>query len=67
MIFTRFWEAPGPPKIEKKSEKIDFLSRSVSKEGSGRVLGGFWEGFGRVLGGFWDGLGRILGEFWEGF
>ena len=40
-ILLGFWEAPGPQKIEKKSEKIDFPTRSVLKEGSGAVLGGF--------------------------
>ena len=32
---------PGPSKNGKKSEKIDFLTRSVLKKGSGRVQGGF--------------------------
>ena len=55
-ILLGFWEAPGPQKIEKnwkKSEKIDFPTRSVLKEGSGTVLGQFWEDFDRVLDGFW--------------
>ena len=58
---------PGPSKNSKKSEKIDFLSRSVSKEGFGRVLGGFGEGFRRVLGGFWEDFGKVLGRFWMDF
>ena len=43
-ILLGFWEAPGFKKFEKnqeKSEKIDFPTRSVLKEGSGAVLGGF--------------------------
>ena len=51
-ILLGFWEAPGPQKIEKnqkKLEKIDFPTRSVLKEGSGTVLGRFWEDFERVL------------------
>ena len=57
-ILLGFWEAPGPQKIEKmrkkqkKTEKIDFLTRSVSKEGSGTILGRFWEDFKEVLDGF---------------
>ena len=58
---------PGPSKIEKKSEEIDFFSRSVLKGGSGRVLGGFWEDLGRVLGGFWERFGKVLDGFWEDF
>ena len=53
--FFGFWldfGRPGAVKQSKKNENIDFLTRSVLKEASGRVLGGFWEGFGRVLGGF---------------
>ena len=49
---VRFWEAPGLPKIEKKIEKIDFLTRSVLKEGSGRVLGAIFGDFGWILDGF---------------
>ena len=66
MILARFWEAPGAQKINKKSkkfEKIDFLTHAVSKEGSGRVLGGFWEDLGR----FGEDLGRVWEGFWEGF
>ena len=54
-ILLGFWEAPGPQKIEKnqkKSEKIDLSTRSVLKEGSGTVLGRFWEDFERVFDGF---------------
>ena len=61
--FSRFWLDFGRPwgrQKLKKSEKIDFFSRSVLKGGSGRVLGGFWEDLGRVLGGF----GNVLGRFW---
>ena len=70
MIFARFWEARGPPKIEKKlkkSQKIDFLTRSVLKEGSGRVLRGFWDGFGRFWGGFWMDFGGIFARILEVF
>ena len=58
---------PGPSKNSKKSEKIDFFSRSVLKGGSGRVLGGFWEDVGRVLGGSWESFGKVLDGFWEDF
>ena len=54
-ILLGFWEAPGPQKIEKnqkKSEKINFPTRSVLKEGSGTVLGRFCEDFERILNGF---------------
>ena len=54
-ILLGFWEAPGPQKIEKnkkKSETIDFPTRSVLKEGSGTVLVRLWEDFERVLDGF---------------
>ena len=58
VILLGFWEALGPQKIEKsqkKSENIDFPTRLVLKEGSGTVLGRFWEDFERVLDGFgWD-------------
>ena len=53
--FLRFWLDFGRPRAFqklKKSEKFDFLSRSVLKEGFGRVLNGFWESFGRILDGF---------------
>ena len=43
---------PGPSKNCKKSEKIDFLTRSVLNQVSGRVLGRFWEDFNEVLDGF---------------
>ena len=75
MILARFWEARGPPKIEKNPKKsifFDFLTCSVLKEGCGRVLGGFGYGFGRILGAFWMDflkiLRRIFDEklrFWE--
>ena len=54
-ILLGFWEAPGPQKFEKnqkKSKKINFPTRSVLKEGSGTVLGRFWEDFERVVDGF---------------
>ena len=66
MILARFWEAPGPPKIE-KNRKNRFFSRSVLKGGSGRVLGGFWEDLGRVWGGFWKRFGKVLDGFWKDF
>ena len=55
--FSRCWLDFGRPRAlqkVKKSEKIDFFSRSVLKGGSGRVLGGFRERFGKVLDGFWE-------------
>ena len=36
---------------------------AVLKEGSGRVLGEFWDGFGRILEGFRTDLGWILERF----
>ena len=69
-IFRNFGSilgGPGPSKNSKKSEKIVFVSRSVLKGGSGRVLGGFWEDLGRVLGGFWERFGKVLDGFWEDF
>ena len=59
MILARFWEAPGPPKIEKNKKNRFVLAF--------RFEGGFWKGSGRVLGGFREGFGRILEAFWEGF
>ena len=58
-ILPGFWQAPGLQKIS-KIRKIDFLARSVLKEGSGRVLGEFWDGFGRILERFWTDFGWIL-------
>ena len=53
----------GPSKNWKKIEKIDFPTRSVLKEGSGTVLGRFWDGFGRILKGFWMDFNGIWGRF----
>ena len=64
---ARFWEAPGPLKIEKNKNKINFFSRSVLKGGSGRLLGGFGEDLGRVLEGFWEHFGKVLDGFVEDF
>jgi len=36
---------------------------AVLKEGSGRVLGEFWDGFGRILEGFWT----DFNGFWKDF
>ena len=58
-ILARFWEALDPPKI-KKIAKILFFCVAVLKEGSGRVLGEFWDGFGRILEGFWTDFGKIF-------
>ena len=70
---TRFWEAPGPPKIRKNQKKlifdrVQFRRRVLGgfREGFGRILGGFGEDFGKVWGGFWEGFGKILGRiFWK--
>ena len=54
-ILLGFGEARGLQKIEKnskQSEKIDFPTRSVLREGSGTVLGRFGEDFEGVLDGF---------------
>ena len=60
---ARFWEALGPPKIEKNQKKSIFYRVQFRR----RVLGGFWEGLGRVLGGFGEEFGRVLGRFGKGF
>ena len=55
MIFSDFAWILGGPGLSKnltKSKKIDFRTRSVLKEGSGRVLGRFWEDFDEILDGF---------------
>ena len=60
-ILARFWESPSLQKIEKNQKKssfFDFLTRSVLKKGSGRVLGRFWDDFGRILNGFWEDFGK---------
>ena len=44
MILARFWEAPGPPKIEKNQKKSIFFRVPFGRG----VLEGFWEGFGRI-------------------
>ena len=43
------------------------MTRSVLKEGSGRVLGGFWDGFGEDLGRIWDGVGEEFEKIFEAF
>ena len=51
-MLARIWEPSESPKFEKirkKLNKISFLTRSFLKEGSGKVLGRFWEGSGTVL------------------
>ena len=48
--------------MKKEILKNRFLNVFSLKEGSDRVVGGFWDGD-RVVGGFWDGFGRILGRF----
>ena len=66
MIFARFWEARGPPKIEKKLKK----SQKIAKNRFFNAFsfeGGFWEGSKRVLGWFWEVLGRFLDGFWGDF
>ena len=65
-IFSDFaWilGGPGPSKNWKKIENFHFPTRSVLKEGSGRVLGRFWDGFGRILTRFWMDFGKVLGRF----
>ena len=46
-----------------KSENIDFLTGSVLKEGSGRVLGRFWDGLGRISKRFLKDFGGMLKRF----
>ena len=57
-MLARFWESLGPPKIKKNV----LFTRSVLKEGSGRVLGGFWDGFGKNFWNFEWILGRSGGD-----
>ena len=64
-VFFGFWVdfgGPGPSKNREKIEKIDFLTRSFFKEGSGRVLGGSWDGFEVIFKGFWE---RFWSDFWR--
>ena len=66
--FFEFWLDFGRPRAVqkfKKIEKTDFLTRSFLKEGSGRVLGGFWDGFGWILKGFLMDFGKIFGRIWR--
>ena len=67
-IFLNFGSilgGPGPSTNPKKVEKFDFVTRSVLKEGSGRVLGGFWDGLETILKGFSMEFGMILGRIWR--
>ena len=59
MILARFWEAPGPPKLEKNLKNRFVLAF--------RFEGGFWKGSGKVLKGFREGFGSVLGRFWMDF
>ena len=57
VILARFWEAQGPPKIDKKSKKLHpgrFWNASKIFDRFGDSFGRVWEGFGKVLGGFWQ-------------
>ena len=56
-ILARFWDDPGPPKIDTKSKKSC----------SGRFWNALFIVFGTVWGGFWKGLGRVLGGFRQDF
>ena len=56
---------PGPSKNREKIEKIDFLTRSFFKEGSGRVLGGSWDGFEMILKGFSMDFAMIFWGIWR--
>ena len=51
-ILARFWEAPGAPKIDKKSKKS--------------CLGRFWD-VGAIWGAILDRLLQILDGFWQDF
>ena len=57
---ARFWDVPGPPKVNKKFNRScsGRFSNALTfyygfEDGVGMVLGGYWEGFGRVSEGFW--------------
>ena len=52
VILARFWEAPGAPKIDKKSKKS--------------CLGRFWD-VGAIWGAILDRLLQILDGFWQDF
>ena len=65
MILARLWEAPGVPKINKKSKKnaygvhLGFLIDFGSDFGAilvdlGWILDGFWKDFEKILEGFWE-------------
>ena len=58
-ILARFWEAQGPPKIDKKSKKLH-LGRCWNASG---IFNRFGDGFGRV----WEDFGKVLGGFWQNF
>ena len=69
-ILARFREAQGPPKIQEKLKKscserfwstLGIFDRIW--EGSGRVLGRFWEDFWRFLDGFRSPWSPILMDF----
>ena len=51
---------PGPSKNREKIEKIDFLTRSFLKEGSGSVLERFSGDFELIFNGFCDDFLRNL-------
>ena len=55
-ILPGFWKAPGFQKIGKKNRKNQF-SNAFSFEG------GFWEGSGTVLGRFWEDFEGVLDGF----
>ena len=66
MILASFWEAQGPPKIDKKSKKLHLgrfwnASKIVDRFGDG--FGRVWEDFGR----FWEGFGRTFKEIRDNF
>ena len=79
--FLRFWLDFGRPrrlkksiknrkklnKIAKNRKKVDFETGAVRREGSGRVLGRFWEHFGSIFGAILVDFGRILHGFWKDF
>ena len=79
--FLRFWLDFGRPrrlkksiknrkklnKIAKNRKKVDFETGAVQREGSGRVLGRFWQHFGSIFGAILVDLGRIWHGFWKDF
>ena len=69
-ILARFWEALGPPKIEKKLKKIEKIVFGAVLErvwDLGSILEAILERFWWIWDGFWMDFGYILEGFWKDF